>query len=277
MTEEYGKTVGSGPGGIVLPGDLDEGPGDPGDGKFRQEERVLSRLDQLAEMLERRQVKHGERVVAGLEDIGRELSILASAQRVEALDAKGREAALHGIREWLESTWTRYMTGADRAEEAFQETGRKLDWLIDDSRELRRRVSPPGRAGTGFSAALLGGLISCALLAGLAVAGGLVEVRWMPHEGGVAGASMTERRFQAESRRYEGVLGDLHPDVVEMPLEPEVHPSSAPSGPSAKGVPFRLERAPAIGPSGLSSENTLSREATGSPAVTRPPPEPATP
>ena len=275
MTDGCGKTLGSGPGGLLLPGDLDERLEDPGDGDVavggsateagsggNDEERDWSDIDRHAERvaevlgavvlrasegLERRQMMHEERVEARLEDIGGAVFRLASVQKNEAMGAQRREAAINGIRAWLESTWDRYMKGADRAEEAFQEVGRKLDWLMDDSREFRRRVSPAGRAGTGLSAALLGGLISCALLVGLAVAVGLVDVRWAPHDGGVTGANTTQMgiragrpgegaarddaaRFAEGARDLRGASPEVHPDVREMRIDLETPHPPGPAG-----------------------------------------------
>ncbi len=229
MTERSGEPLGSGPYGLLIPGDLDDPlalPEARKDEEAGMEQRVLARLDELAELLERRQARHEARVVERLGRIGTEVSCLASRQRLEAVRANEREAVLHGIREWLESSWARYMQGADRAEAAFQEIGRKLDWVIDDSRELRRRVSPARREGGIVWAAMLSGLMSGALImVVVAVAAGLVDVSFGWKGNGVGAGASLERR--PAPSRLDVAPGVVVPAGRERPMPEAVPPSRA--------------------------------------------------
>lgn len=223
MTADEEALVGSGPDGIIVPRDLEDPDWFPEVGKEkegRMEERILSRLDHVVELVARMERMSEERVVERVDTLGIRLSGVEAKLAHEASKGDARETILEGMRLWLESRWERYMKGSDRAEAAFEEVGRKLDRLSDDSWELRRRVSPAGRAGAGLSGAFLGGLISCALLAGLAVAGGLVEVRWAtPGDKPVAGERIALR--EDADRTPPGTrLDNMTMVIPEVPLAP---------------------------------------------------------
>ena len=183
-------------------------PEDPQDAGLTPEERgyerVLSSLDGLERRLEESQSSRDGKIAGRLEAIGKIIDHLR----------REREGVLDEIVRSLVSSREQYVSGAERADDAFGDVGRKLDWLMDDSRELRRRVVPEGRAPSNLAAAFAGGAVTCVLLAGLAVGGGFVEVRWTPQVGQGTSASVVEGSIRSEGQ-VDGVRSErVSPEVV---------------------------------------------------------------
>ena len=133
------------------------------------ERRILQRLDEvLAELV----------TVRGYQDdLVRGVGVMRHKQEEEGWCAHSMATWMEGIADRLDSNREMFLGSSMRGREAFEETGRKLEWLLGDSREMRRRIAPAGGRGSGW-ALVVSGCLTGFLLAGvLLIAVGVLEMR----------------------------------------------------------------------------------------------------
>ena len=234
MTESWEEGLGTGPGGLVIPGDLDE-----------QEDRRRGDQPDYWGAIDR----HADRVVGMLQNIlGEHERKLGGIERLlEHLDRE--TATVDGLRDL-----SLRLTGIEgvqpdlarkfQVEEVLANQKREFDWLRECHAWLRGAITvgapaprpdlaPRSRAGLAMLCLLWALTVLAAFGAGAVAFGGLrVDVAWEQGRAHPAGAGPTSlngdllderRRERAEAERAAGSMGSIRWPAV-APLTPEAVP-----------------------------------------------------